>query len=162
MRQRRMAMPLRWKTSGLLGSRRAHAATNRQSAANRALMGVNRPFIGCEGARQRFTHVADSLRLLGKQPLAPTLFRRFANLGRFVAPYAIRRLERRRQTNRSLRLPCARTPRSYRSCRRSGVGGNCKFPICGNRKLHTLVVGGCCPAFHAVDDVTSEGARGRS
>ena len=87
MRQRRMAMPLRWKTSGLLGSRRAHAATNRQSAANRALMGVNRPFIGCEGARQRFTHVADSLRLLGKQPLAPTLFRRFANLGRFVAPY---------------------------------------------------------------------------
>ena len=28
-----------------------------------------------------------SLRLLGEQPLAPTLFRRFANLGRFVAPY---------------------------------------------------------------------------
>ena len=26
VRQRRMAMPLRWKTSGLLGSRRAHAA----------------------------------------------------------------------------------------------------------------------------------------
>ena len=39
VRQRRMAMPLRWKTSGLLGSRRAHAATNRQSAAHR-------PFIG--------------------------------------------------------------------------------------------------------------------
>ena len=39
VRQRRMAMPLRWKTSGLLGSRRAHAATNRQSAANRALIG---------------------------------------------------------------------------------------------------------------------------
>ena len=55
-------MPLRWKTSGLLGSRRAHAATNRQSAANRALisrlLGVHRPFIGCEGARQRCTHVA--------------------------------------------------------------------------------------------------------
>ena len=55
-------MPLRWKTSGLLGSRRAHAATNRQSAANRALisrlLGVNWPFIDCEGARQRFTHVA--------------------------------------------------------------------------------------------------------
>ena len=62
MRQRRMAMPLRWKTSGLLGSRRAHAATNRQSAANRALisrlLGVHWPFIDCEGARQRFTHVA--------------------------------------------------------------------------------------------------------
>ena len=56
-------MPLRWKTSGLLGSRRANAATNHQSAANRALIsrlfGVNRPFIGCEGARQRFTHVAE-------------------------------------------------------------------------------------------------------
>ena len=38
VRQRRMAMPLRWKTSGLLGSRRANAATNRQSAANRALI----------------------------------------------------------------------------------------------------------------------------
>ena len=63
VRQRRMAMPLRWKTSGLLGSRRAHAATNRQSAANRArisrLLGVDRPFIGCEGARQGFTHVAE-------------------------------------------------------------------------------------------------------
>ena len=31
--------------------------------------------------------VGHSLRLLGEQPLAPTLFRRFANLGRFVAPY---------------------------------------------------------------------------
>ena len=31
--------------------------------------------------------VGQSLRLLGKQPLAPTWFRRFANLGRFVAPY---------------------------------------------------------------------------
>ena len=31
--------------------------------------------------------VGHSLRLLGKQPLAPTLFRRFANLGRFVALY---------------------------------------------------------------------------
>ena len=63
MRQRRMAMPLQWKTSGLVGSRRANAATNRQSAANRALMsrllGVDRPFIGCEGARQRFTQVAE-------------------------------------------------------------------------------------------------------
>ena len=38
VRQRRMAMPLRWKTSRLLGSRRANAATNRQSAANRALI----------------------------------------------------------------------------------------------------------------------------
>ena len=33
--------------------------------------------------------VGHSLRLLGEQPLAPTLFRRFANLGRFVAPYGI-------------------------------------------------------------------------
>ena len=30
-----------------------------------------------------------SLRLLREQPLAPTLFRRFANLGRFVAPYGV-------------------------------------------------------------------------
>ena len=37
VRQRRMAMPLPWKPSGLLGSRRANAATNRQSVANRAL-----------------------------------------------------------------------------------------------------------------------------
>ena len=35
--------------------------------------------------------VGHSLRLLGEQPLAPTLFRRFANLGRLVAPYAVRR-----------------------------------------------------------------------
>ena len=34
--------------------------------------------------------VGHSLRLLREQPLAPTLFRRFANLGRFVAPYAVR------------------------------------------------------------------------
>ena len=40
----------------------------------------------------------------------------------------------------------------------SSVGGNCKFPICGNRKPHTLVVGGGCPAFHDVDDVNNEGA----
>ena len=33
--------------------------------------------------------VGHSLRLLGEQPLAPTLFRRFANLGRFVAPYGV-------------------------------------------------------------------------
>ena len=31
--------------------------------------------------------VGHSLRLLGEPPLAPTWFRRFANLGRFVAPY---------------------------------------------------------------------------
>ena len=31
--------------------------------------------------------VGHLLRLLGEQPLAPTLFRRFANLGRFLAPY---------------------------------------------------------------------------
>ena len=35
------------------------------------------------------------------------------------------------------------------------VGENCKFPICGNRKPHTLVVGGGCPVFHDVDDVNS-------
>ena len=40
VRQRRMGMPLRWKTSELLGSRRANAATNRESAANQ-------PFSGC-------------------------------------------------------------------------------------------------------------------
>ena len=38
-RQRRMGMPSRWKTSGLLGSRRANAATNRSSAANQPLSG---------------------------------------------------------------------------------------------------------------------------
>ena len=38
------------------------------------------------------------------------------------------------------------------------VGGNCKFPICGNRKPHTLVVGGLCPAFHDVGESNSEGA----
>ena len=31
MRQQRTGMPSRWKTSGLLGSRRANAATNRES-----------------------------------------------------------------------------------------------------------------------------------
>ena len=36
--------------------------------------------------------VGHSLRLPGEQPLAPTLFRRFANLGRFVAPYAVKRI----------------------------------------------------------------------
>ena len=30
-----------------------------ESGANQPLIGVNRPFIGCEGARQRFTHVAE-------------------------------------------------------------------------------------------------------
>ena len=38
--------------------------------------------------------VGHSLRLLGKQPLAPTLFRRLANLGRFVAPYEMTELGR--------------------------------------------------------------------
>ena len=33
--------------------------------------------------------VGHSLTLLREQPLAPTLFRRFANLGRFVAPYGM-------------------------------------------------------------------------
>ena len=37
--------------------------------------------------------VGHSLRLLGKQPLAPNLFRRFANLGRFVAPYEVGELQ---------------------------------------------------------------------
>ena len=41
--------------------------------------------------------VGHSLRLLGEQPLAPTLFRRFANLGRFVAPY-----EKTKDTSRNL------------------------------------------------------------
>ena len=39
--------------------------------------------------KRRAQSVGHSLRLLGEQPLAPTLFRRFANLGRFVAPYAV-------------------------------------------------------------------------
>jgi len=38
------------------------------------------------------------------------------------------------------------------------VAGNRKFPIRGNRKLHTFCVGGGGPAPHAVDDVNSEGA----
>ena len=41
--------------------------------------------------KEEAQRVGHSLRLLGEQPLAPTLFRRFANLGRFVAPYAHRR-----------------------------------------------------------------------
>ena len=41
------------------------------------------------------------------------------------------------------------------------VGGNCKFPIRGNRKPHTLVVGGLCPAFHDVGESNSEGAGGK-
>ena len=38
------------------------------------------------------------------------------------------------------------------------VGGNCKFPIRGNRKPHTLLVGGGRPAFHAVVETNSEEA----
>ena len=41
------------------------------------------------------------------------------------------------------------------------VGGNSKFPIRGNRKPHTLVVGGLCPAFHDVGESNSEGAGGK-
>ena len=41
--------------------------------------------------------VGHSLRLLGKQPLAPTWFRRFANLGRFVAPYDVEQYYTRSQ-----------------------------------------------------------------
>ena len=41
------------------------------------------------------------------------------------------------------------------------VGGNSKFPIRGNRKPHTLVVGGLCPAFHDVGESHSEGAGGK-
>ena len=47
-----------------------------------------------------------------------------------------------------------KTERTTAAC----VGGNRKSPICGNRKPHTLVVGGRRPAFYAVDDVNSEGA----
>ena len=43
-------------------------------------------------------------------------------------------------------------------CCGAAVRDNRKFPICGNRKPHTLVVGGDCPAFHDVDDVNIEGA----
>ena len=44
---------------------------------------------------------------------------------------------------------------------RGCVGGNSKFPIRGNRKPHTLVVGGLCPAFHDVGESNSEGAGGK-
>ena len=37
--------------------------------------------------------VGHSPRLLREQPLALTLFRRFANLGRFVAPYAVEKFD---------------------------------------------------------------------
>ena len=53
--------------------------------------------------------------------------------------------------------PRSRCARSRRRC----VGGNCKFPIRGNRKPHTLVVGGLCPAFHDVGESNSEGAGGK-
>ena len=46
-------------------------------------------------------------------------------------------------------------------CEHDGVGGNSKFPIRGNRKPHTLVVGGLCPAFHDVGESNSEGAGGK-
>ena len=45
------------------------------------------PASGCE--YEEAQSVWHSLRLLREQPLAPTLFRRFANLGRFVAPYGV-------------------------------------------------------------------------
>ena len=38
------------------------------------------------------------------------------------------------------------------------VGDNRKFPICGNRKPHTFVVGGFCPVFHDVGETNSEEA----
>ena len=46
--------------------------------------------------------VGHSLRLLGEQPLAPTLFRRFANLGRFVAPYGVSEPDRGNDKPRSM------------------------------------------------------------
>ena len=49
-----------------------------------------------------------------------------------------------------------------RRCRLSvgttGVGDNRKFPICGNPKPHTFVVGGVCPVFHDVGETNSEEA----
>ena len=45
------------------------------------------PRNGASSWSQRENWEFETHRLLGKQPLAPTLFRRFANLGRFVAPY---------------------------------------------------------------------------
>ena len=53
--------------------------------------------------------VGHSLRLLGEQPLAPTLFRRFANLGRFVAPYAVAVYETATARGATVIIPPART-----------------------------------------------------
>ena len=60
-------------------------------------------------------------------------------------------------------IPAAghRKSNSVRSGCDRGVGGNSKFPIRGNRKPHTLVVGGLCPAFHDVGESNSEGAGGK-
>ena len=51
--------------------------------------------------------------------------------------------------------------REWRPAVKRFVGGNSKFPIRGNRKPHTLVVGGLCPAFHDVGESHSEGAGGK-
>ena len=53
--------------------------------------------------------VGHSLRLLGEQPLAPTLFRRFANLGRFVAPYAVAVYETAGARGATVVIPPAKT-----------------------------------------------------
>ena len=52
-----------------------------------------------------------------------------------------------------------RTLKSYEKLR--AVSGNRKFPICGNRKLHTLWFGGRCRADHPVGQSNRDGvARG--
>ena len=50
-----------------------------------------------------------SLRLLGEQPLAPTSFRRFANLGLFVAPYAVAVYETATTRGATVIIPPAKT-----------------------------------------------------
>ena len=73
MRQRRMGMPLRWKTRRLLGSRRANAATNREAAAKRPCSGRSSVVFCRDGTRQRVTHVAEPFAdtfLLGDVPVA--------------------------------------------------------------------------------------------
>ena len=61
------------------------------------------PVVGLAGARRRGAPVRP------EQPLAPTLFRRFANLGRFVAPYAVAVYGTARARGATVVVPPART-----------------------------------------------------
>ena len=74
------------------------------------------------------------------------------------AERATEALEKVEMAHRGKHLPSQLSGGQQQRVAVARVGGNCKFPICGNRKPHTLVVGGLCPAFHDVGESNSEGA----